>query len=208
VGNALLAPGAPAPAASRDEVKSVYNFNSRKLIKFVDSLNKAVLPAPFHIFAALNVNARSFGIQLDLAKKKEENGAVGFLTQPVLTDEALENLRLAREALNGKILGGIMPIVSQRNALFVNSEVAGISVDEGIIARYEGADRVRGEELAVEISADMARKMAPFVDGYFLITPFSRTGLMVRIMEQIRRDLQKEALSFSVKKEKSDSDFS
>ena len=34
----------------------------------------------------------------------------------------------------------------------------------------------------------MARRMAPFVDGYFLITPFSRTELMVRIMERIRSD--------------------
>ena len=190
VGDVLLVTGDPVPAASRDEVKSVYNFNSRKLIKFVDSMNKAVLPAPFHIFAALNVNARNFAIQLDLAQKKEENGADGFLTQPVLTDEALENLRLARRTLKGKLLGGIMPIVSRRNALFINSEIAGIKVDEKIIALYEGADRAKGEELAVEISAAMARRMAPFVDGYFLITPFARTGLMVRIMEQIRRDAQ------------------
>ena len=188
VGNVLLVTGDPVPAASRDEVKSVYNFNSRKLIKFVDSMNKAVLPAPFHIFAALNVNARNFAIQLDLAQKKEENGADGFLTQPVLTDEALENLRLARRTLKGKLLGGVMPIVSQRNAQFINSEIAGIRVDEKIIALYEGADRAKGEELAVEISATMARRMAPYVDGYFLITPFARTGLMVRIMERIRRD--------------------
>ena len=188
VGNVLLVTGDPVPAASRDEVKSVYNFNSRKLIKFVDSMNKAVLPAPFHIFAALNVNARNFAIQLDLAQKKEDNGADGFLTQPVLTDEALENLRLARRTLKGKLLGGVMPIVSQRNAQFINSEIAGIRVDEKIIALYEGADRAKGEELAVEISATMARRMAPYVDGYFLITPFARTGLMVRIMERIRRD--------------------
>ena len=188
VNNVLLVTGDPVPAASRDEVKSVYNFNSRKLIKFVSSMNEAVLPAPFHIFAALNVNARNFAIQLDLAKKKEENGADGFLTQPILTDEALENLKLARKMLKGKILGGIMPIVSQRNALFINSEIAGISVDEKIIALYENADRAKGEELAVEISAAMARRMAPYVDGYFLITPFSRTGLIIRIMERIRSE--------------------
>ena len=65
---------------------------------------------------------------------------------------------------------------------------AGIRVDERIIALYENADRAKGEELAVEISANMARRMAPFVDGYFLITPFSRTELMVRIMERIRAE--------------------
>ena len=184
--NVLLVTGDPVPAASRDEVKSVYNFNSRKLIKFVDSLNRAVLSEPFHIFGALNVNAHNFAIQLDLAEKKEENGAVGFFTQPVLTQRALENLALARRRLKGRIVGGIMPIVSERNALFLNSEIAGIEVDRETIERYRGADRARGEELAVEISADCARRMRDYVDGYYLITPFGRTALVARIMDAIR----------------------
>ncbi|MCR5089369.1 MAG: bifunctional homocysteine S-methyltransferase/methylenetetrahydrofolate reductase [Oscillospiraceae bacterium] len=188
ISNVLLVTGDPLPAASRDEVKTVYNFNSRRLIHYVDSLNRAVLPSPFHIFAALNVNARNFHVQLEMAAAKEENGAVGFLTQPVLTDSALENLQLARDTLHGRLLGGIMPIVSKKNALFMNSEIAGITVDEKIIAAYEGADRVRGEELAVEISVDIARKIAPFIDGFYLMTPFGRTGLVTRIMEGIRAE--------------------
>ena len=52
-----------------------------------------------------------------MAKEKEENGADAFLTQPVLSPQAAENLMLARETLKGKLLGGIMPVVSheQRN---------------------------------------------------------------------------------------------
>ena len=188
IGNVLLVTGDPVPSASRDEVKSVYNFNSRKLIHYVDSLNKAVLPAPFHIYAALNVNSRNFGIQLELAQKKEESGAVGFFTQPILTEEALENLILARRTLKGKLMGGIMPVVSKKNALFMNSEIAGITVDEKIIQTYEGADRARGEELAVEISTKIAREIAPYIDGFYIMTPFGRTGLVVRIMESIRRE--------------------
>ena len=80
-----------------------------------------------------------------------------------------------------------MPIVSHRNALFLASEVAGVAVDPAIVARYEGADRARGEELAVEISVQAAADMAPYVDGFYLMTPFGRTGLIVRIMEEIRR---------------------
>ena len=71
--------------------------------------------------------------------------------------------------------------------LYGQSEIAGICVDETIIARYGGADRARGEELAVEISTDFARRIRPFVDGYYLITPFGRTALVGRIMEEIRK---------------------
>ena len=187
IGNVLVITGDPIPAASRDEVKSVYNFNSRKLIRYIEGLNRSVLPTPFRIFAALNVNVRNFSVQLDLARQKEEAGAVGFFTQPVLSEQGLENLMRAREELHGKLLGGILPIVSRRNALFLNSEIAGITVDESIAARYEGADRERGEELAVEISTDFARRIRPYVDGYYLITPFGRTALVGRILEELRR---------------------
>ena len=79
-------------------------------------------------------------------------------------------------------------MVSQKNALFMNSEIAGITVSEKIVAAYEGADRERGEALAVEISAAVAKAVAPYVDGFYLMTPFGRTALMARIMERIRAE--------------------
>ena len=182
----LVITGDPIPAASRDEVKSVYNFNSRKLMKYVDGLNRSMLPSPFRIFGALNVNVRNFDVQLDLARQKEEAGACGFFTQPILTERGYDNLCRAKECLRGKLLGGILPIVSQRNALFLNSEISGIEVDPRIISLYENADRARGEELAVSVSSEIAERIAKQVDGYYLITPFGRTGLVVRIMERIR----------------------
>ncbi|MCD8191467.1 MAG: bifunctional homocysteine S-methyltransferase/methylenetetrahydrofolate reductase [Oscillospiraceae bacterium] len=189
VRNVLLVTGDPVPTAERDEVKSVYQFNSRKLAAFVASLGEQSLAAPFHIFGALNVNARNFDIQLRLAKEKLERGMVGFLTQPVLTHEAFENLRRAkRELPSAYILGGIIPIVSARNARFMDSEINGINVDPRLTEMYEGLDRAEAEELAVKISAEIARRIAPAVDGYYLMTPFQRTGLITRILAQMRRE--------------------
>lgn len=188
VDKVLIVTGDPIPSQERDEVRSVYQFNSRKLIAYVERLGAAGLSEPFRIFAALNVNARSFAVQLELAREKEANGAAGFFTQPVLTEQAAENLRLARETLHGRILGGIMPVVSHRNALFLNSEVAGVTVDERIVRAYEGVDRAQGEALAEEISAAVAARIAPYVDGFYLMTPFGRTALMARIMARIRAD--------------------
>lgn len=186
--NVLLVTGDPVPTEHRDEVKSVYNFNSRKLARFVSGLNETALHAPFCIFGALNLNARNFQIQLKLAQEKEACGVSGFLTQPVLSAEALENLKLARGALKGKILGGIFPVVSHRNACFLNNEISGIQVCDEIVALYEGKEREAGEELAVAISARIAREIAPYSDGLYLMTPFRRVRLMTRILEEIRKD--------------------
>lgn len=189
VQNVLVITGDPIPTGFRDEVKSVYNFNSRLLANYINSLKEDLLPEDFQVYGALNVNAHNFKIQLKLAKDKVEKGMSAFFTQPVLTEQAFENLKLAKQELDAKILGGIIPVVSQRNAMFMNSEIAGINVDERIIELYKDADRARGEELAVEISTRVAKGIAPYVDGFYLITPFTRTELMVRIMDSIRNEL-------------------
>lgn len=193
--NVLLLTGDPIPTADRDEVKSVFNFNSRKLIRYVSGLGESVLQTPFHIFAALNLNARNFGRQLELAREKEEAGAYGFLTQPVLSQRALENLRTARQALRGKILGGVFPVVSYKNACFLKNEISGIDVGEEIVALYEGKDRESAEELAATISTRIAGEIKPYTDGLYLMTPFKRVGLMTEILKRLRAaddDLGKE----------------
>lgn len=180
--NMIAITGDPIPTAERDEVKSVYQFNSRKLSAFIKSLGERGNVIPFHVFGALNVNAKHFPSQLGLAKKKMEAGMTGFFTQPVLSAQAKENLRTARDTLPGAlILGGIMPVVSERNARFMESEITGIHVEERIINAYHGLDREAAEELAVELSLGIARDIKPYIDGYYIITPFSRTALVARI---------------------------
>ncbi|MBQ9331165.1 MAG: methylenetetrahydrofolate reductase, partial [Oscillibacter sp.] len=186
VHNVLLVTGDPIPTENRDEVKGVFNFNSRKLARYVAGLNETVLKTPFRIFGALNVNARNFEIQLRMACEKEACGVDGFLTQPVLSPEALENLKLARATLKGKLLGGIYPPVSHRNACFLNNEIAGIRVSEEILSLYEGKDRQEAEDLAVELAVRIASDIAPYTDGLYLMTPFQRIGLMTRILSRVR----------------------
>ena len=186
VRNVLLVTGDPIPTAERDEVKSVFNFNSRKLARFVTSLGDTALPAPFRVYGALNLNARNFDVQLQLAREKEENGVSAFLTQPVLSQGALDNLKQARQVLRGRILGGIFPVVSSRNANFLNNEVSGIYVCDEIVKLYEGKEREEAEELAVDISARVAAAIAPYTDGYYIMTPFRRVGLVARIIEKIQ----------------------
>ena len=185
VHNVLLVTGDPIPTEERSEVKSVFNFNSRKLARYVSDLNDS-LTTPFHIFGALNLNARNFEMQLRMAQEKEACGVEGFLTQPVLSAQALENLKLARERLKGKILGGIFPVVSHRNACFLNNEISGMRVCDEIVALYEGKSREEAEALAVRISAQVAKEIEPYTDGVYLMTPFRRVALMRRIMEELR----------------------
>ena len=189
----LAITGDPIPTAERDEVKNVYQFNSRKLAQYIVSLagEGREMPSPMTVFGALNLNARNFDVELRRAVEKLENGMAGFLTQPVLSAQAVENLRRARQTLGerAKILAGIMPVVSQRNAIFMENEINGIHVEEDIIQRFAGLDREQGEALGLEVSMQMAREALPYADGFYLMTPFNRVALMERLIARLRTEL-------------------
>ena len=189
----LAITGDPIPTAERDEVKNVYQFNSRKLAQYIVSLagEGREMPSPMTVFGALNLNARNFDVELRRAVEKLENGMAGFLTQPVLSAQAVENLRKARQTLGerAKILAGIMPVVSQRNAIFMENEINGIHVEEDIIQRFAGLDREQGEALGLEVSMQMAREALPYADGFYLMTPFNRVALMERLIARLRTEL-------------------
>ena len=188
----LAITGDPIPTAERDEVKNVYQFNSRKLAQYIVSLagEGREMPSPLTVFGALNLNARNFDVELRRAQEKLENGMSGFLTQPVLSAQAVENLKKTREALGSraKILAGIMPVVSQRNAIFMENEVNGIHVDAEIIERFAGLDRAQGEELGLEVSVKAAQAAAPYADGFYLMTPFNRIALMERLIARLKNE--------------------
>ena len=189
----LAITGDPIPTAERDEVKNVYQFNSRKLAQYIVSLagEGREMPGPMTVFGALNLNARNFDVELRRAKEKLENGMSGFLTQPVLSAQAVENLKKSRETLgaDAKILAGIMPVVSQRNAIFMENEINGIHVEDWIIEKFAGLDRAQGEELGLAISLETAKAALPYADGLYLMTPFNRVALMERLIGRLKQEV-------------------
>ena len=111
---------------------------------------------------------------------------MAFLTQPMLSRRAAENVILARKTLKGYLFGGLFPIVSYKNACFLQSEVAGVTVDEAILNAYQGLDRAQGEALARRLCREMAGAVRKHVDGYYIMTPFQRVGLVSSIIADLR----------------------
>lgn len=185
INNVLVVTGDPIPSAERDEVKSMFSFNSAILANYITNLNDTTFSSPFNICGALNVNAINFSSQLEHAKKKIENGVTMFLTQPILTKQAVENLKQARSELPAKILGGIIPIVSYRNACFMNNEISGISVSDETMELYKDISKEEARILAIKTSTQIAKEIYPYVDGYYLITPFKRIDIISEIIKNI-----------------------
>lgn len=97
-----------------------------------------------------------------------EAGATFFMTQPVFSDEDIDRLRQIKEQTGARILCGIMPFVSLRNATFMKNEMTGINVTDEILSRYRAdMSKEEGEETGIQIAREIIAKTTDFVDGYY-----------------------------------------
>ncbi len=183
--NMLVITGDPVPTLIRQEVKSVFNFDSVGLMKILNELNQEEFINDAVAFGgALNHNRPNISVEIGRVKKKMAQGADFFLTQPLFTMADAEKLKFIKEQTNAKILCGIMPLVSLRNALFIKNEMAGINVTDEIAARFsEDMSREEGEAVGVEIAREVMDFTKDFVDGYYYSIPFNRVYLLEKIFE-------------------------
>lgn len=187
INNFLIVTGDPIPVMARQVVKSVFNFDSVGLMRIADEMNsEALKDSPLTYGGAINQSRRRIESEIKRVQKKMEAGAEFFLTQPVFTAEDAERLRRVKEETGARILCGIMPLVSRKNALFMKNEISGVNVTDEVIDRYpENADREDGENVGVELAKEMIAATRDFADGYYFSFPFNRTYLLKRIIQEV-----------------------
>nr|WP_320132438.1 bifunctional homocysteine S-methyltransferase/methylenetetrahydrofolate reductase [uncultured Holophaga sp.] len=186
--NILAVTGDAIPAGDRAEIKAVFNLNSFRLIEFLSELNAGpFLASPFLIGGALNLNAARREAEVARMVTKVQRGASLFLTQPIYSREVIDYLAAMPRPKGVKILGGILPLVSYRNAQFLNNEMPGIQVPQEFIDRFHpGMSREEAESVGVALAVEVARELMPQVDGFYFMTPFNKVDLVLRILEAVR----------------------
>lgn len=183
--NFLVITGDPVPAMARQTVKSVFQFDSVGMMRIIQDMNEESFDkAPLCYGGAINQNRRNLEVEISRVRKKMESGASFFLTQPVFTIEQAQRLRCIKKETGARILCGIMPLVSRKNALFMKNEMSGIDIPQELIERYpENGSREDGEKVAVQIAREMMEIVDDFSDGYYFSFPFNRVYLLEQIMK-------------------------
>ena len=185
--NLLIITGDPIPSLARQTVKSVFNFDSVGLMKIVRDMNQEYFPdAPMVYGGAINQGRRNIEVEIKRVKRKMEVGAEFFLTQPVFSKNDADRVRHIKESTGARILCGIMPLISRKNASFMKNEIAGVDVTDEIIQRYpEHGTKEEGEAVGVAIAREIIEYTKDFADGYYFSFPFNR----VHLLKEIRKSL-------------------
>uniref|UniRef100_UPI004055EC0E bifunctional homocysteine S-methyltransferase/methylenetetrahydrofolate reductase n=1 Tax=Acetatifactor sp. TaxID=1872090 RepID=UPI004055EC0E len=183
--NFLVITGDPIPTMARASVKSVFNFDSVGLMQILSDMNETQFAnAPICYGGAINQSRRNLEVEIGRVKKKMAAGAGFFLTQPVSSKEGVARLRRVKEETGARILCGIMPFVSLKNALFMKNEMTGIDVTEEVLARYrEDMTREEGELAGIALAKEIIAETEDFVDGYYFSFPFNRVHMLKMILE-------------------------
>ncbi|MGN1317939.1 MAG: bifunctional homocysteine S-methyltransferase/methylenetetrahydrofolate reductase [Lachnospirales bacterium] len=183
--NFLVITGDPVPNTSRENVKSVFNFDSVKLMEYIKDMNEENFTGDKLCYGgAINYARRNIDYEVKRALKKEEAGARFFLTQPVFSDEDIKSVKYISSKLKSKVLVGIMPLVSFRNANFIKNEIAGISVPDEVINRFSpDMTKEEGRQVGIEIAKEIMAKVSDFAEGYYFMIPFNRLSIAKELIK-------------------------
>ncbi|MDP8214891.1 MAG: bifunctional homocysteine S-methyltransferase/methylenetetrahydrofolate reductase [Candidatus Euphemobacter frigidus] len=191
----LAVTGDPVGKGDQPGNRGIFNINSIHLVGLIDQLNRGHMlsgraiarPTDLSIGVAFNANAPNLKAEVLKLRKKVDSGARFALTQPVFTPALVREVMAACSGIDIKIFIGIYPLISDRNAEFMENEVPGITIPLAIRERL-AASQVRTDQsrIGLEIASELIDKIKEEVDGLYLISPLHRWTIPLELVKRIR----------------------
>jgi len=185
--NLLIITGDPPKMGPYPESTAVFDIDSIGLTNLVARLNRGedlggnALGNATSFVAGVGVNPSDVDMERELQRWywKVDAGAEFGVTQPVFDVQRLIGFveAIEKQGTRIPIVAGIWPLVSLRNAEFLNNEVPGIEVPDAILKRMADAQE-KGKEHARQegcaIAREMLEQVRDIVEGVQVSAPFGR----------------------------------
>ena len=195
--NVFVVMGDPTSIGDYPEAMDNYDLVPSGLIKLIKQSFNAGLdhagaeigqPTSFFVGAALNINASNLKTEIRNLLRKRQSGADFFLTQPVF--DSVRAVKVIKEIKNQTddqfpVFVGLLPLVSDRHALFLHHEVPGISIPEPIMARMKKSGPFGAKE-GIKIAVELADEMRHEFQGVYLMPAFNRFDYAAEIIDFIK----------------------
>ncbi len=191
--NMLLVTGDPPKMGSYPNATGVFDIDAIGLTNMVSRLNGGIdlgsrpigEPTALSIGVGVNPVHRDFDYEMKRFKYKVEAGAEWAITQPVFDLRALYRLLEYIEQHNLKvpIIAGIWPLMSFRNAQFMNNEVPGVFIPDEIMKRMaEPKNPEDARKVGIEIARGMVEELGSSVQGFQVSAPFGKVELALEVL--------------------------
>ncbi|MEP7271593.1 MAG: bifunctional homocysteine S-methyltransferase/methylenetetrahydrofolate reductase [Acidobacteriota bacterium] len=181
--NFLLVTGDPPKMGPYPDATAVFDIDAIGLTNMVNRLNHGLdpggnpigRPTSFVIGVGVNPGAIDLDHEIRRFEWKVDAGAEFAITQPVFDPEQLKQFLKRIAHCRIPIIPGIWPLVSYRNAEFLNNEVPGVSVPPSVLERMRQAgDGAAALREGLKIAQEMLEEVRPYVQGVQVSAPFGR----------------------------------
>ncbi|MBA2693024.1 MAG: bifunctional homocysteine S-methyltransferase/methylenetetrahydrofolate reductase [Rubrobacter sp.] len=195
VHNILAITGDPPMIGDYPEATGVFDTDAIGLVHILAEMNKgrdlagnSIGRAPgFLIGAAFNPTADDLPAEVQKLKRKIDAGAHAFWTQPVFEIDdlhrATEEIEAAGLTDDAKLLLGLMPLRSARQAEFLHHEVPGINIPESVRKRLAELSPEDAPKYGVEVAQNLLIEAKPLVNGAYIMPPASAPELAGDVVE-------------------------
>lgn len=191
--NVLLITGDPPKLGNYPDATGVFDVDAIGLTNMVHRLNggqdvsgRSIGQATsLSIGVGVNPVHRDFNYEMKRFAWKVEAGAEWAITQPVFDVEAMYKFLdyIDRNDIRIPIIAGVWPLVSYKNALFMNNEVPGVNIPSDIMARMEAVSNPEdAKKLGVEIAHEMVERLGNSIQGVQVSAPFGRIDLAIQVL--------------------------
>ncbi|MBV8517579.1 MAG: bifunctional homocysteine S-methyltransferase/methylenetetrahydrofolate reductase [Acidobacteria bacterium] len=194
VHNLLLITGDPPKMGPYPEATAVFDIDSIGLTNMVSLMNRGLDlggnpfgdATCFTIGVGVNPGHLDLDYELRRLDWKVKAGAEYAITQPVFDVRQLEHFLARIEHLHLPVVAGIWPLLSYRNAQFMNNEVPGVSVPDDVMERMRIASE-KGKEFAlvegVTIARETLARVRERVAGVQVSAPLGRVDLALQVFD-------------------------
>lgn len=192
VRNMLLITGDPPKMGPYPDATAVFDIDSIGLTNMVSLMNQGLdlggnpfgEQTKFVIGVGVNPGHVDFDYEMGRFDWKVQAGAEYAITQPVFDVKQLEHFLTRVEHHRVPIVAGIWPLLSYRNATFMNNEVPGVSVPDQIIERMRVASEKSREHAFHEgtaIARETLERVRERVAGVQVSAPLGRVDLALEV---------------------------
>jgi homocysteine S-methyltransferase len=195
VRNLLVITGDPPKMGDYPDATAVFDVDSIGLVNMVTRLNRGLdlggnsIGSPCEFVVGVGVNPGAINLEYEMRRFywKVDAGAHFAITQPVFDVVILESFleQADKDGVTIPIMAGIWPLVSLRNAEFMNNEVPGASVPDVIMQRMAAAQAKGGyfaRQVGVDIAREITHRIRPLVFGIQVSPPMGRIGMALQVL--------------------------
>jgi 5,10-methylenetetrahydrofolate reductase len=173
--NVLVLTGDYPTLGDHPEAKPVFDLGSVELLDVIRGLNAGkdmkgnlLKGSPkFYPGAVVNPGADPLEPEIIKMEKKIDAGALFFQTQAVYDIELFKRFTDAAGHLKTTILAGIVLLKSAGMAKYMNKNVAGVFVPEGLIEEMDGAADKSAK--SIEIASRLIKELKPLCQGIHIM---------------------------------------